>query len=425
MQAVFRSGLCAAIILLSACSPKPETAKPKDSVVAQSEDKKIDKDDKDDKDENDEKDEKKEVKSGVKNEAKESGESEEKEEKAEGKEDFVTLTDQQIRAAGIDVTPVRQAFAGAIEAPAVIAADPKQSAVVSSSVGGRVVEVRRNLGEAVNRGDVLAVIESRDIAQLRAEIEIAKRQFELGQATFKREERLFGEKVTSRQEFEVARTSAQEAGTRLRLAEQQLAAAGGAGGGQLNRLMLRSPIKGNVTARQIALGDIVEPNTHLFEVANLNNLAVELSLSPDDAARVAVGATVDVSTDGRNGSARITSLSRILDPTTRQVRAIALLPNERGTWRIGETARASIALSGSAAGGQLAIPRTAVQTVEDKPSVFVRAKDGFAIKHVVLGAAAAGYVKVVSGLDGKEQIAVSNTYLLKAEHGKGEAGDDD
>lgn len=152
------------------------------------------------------------------------------------------------------------------------------------------VEVRRNLGEAVNRGDVLAVIESRDIAQLRAEIEIAKRQFELGQATFKREERLFGEKVTSRQEFEVARTSAQEAGTRLRLAEQQLAAAGGAGGGQLNRLMLRSPIKGNVTARQIALGDIVEPNTHLFEVANLNNLSVELSLSPDDAARVAVGA---------------------------------------------------------------------------------------------------------------------------------------
>ena len=416
MQAVFRSGLCAAIILLSACSPKPEAAKPKDSVVAQSDDKKNDKD---------EKQEEKEAKSDAKSEAKESGGSEEKEGESEGKEDFVTLSDQQIRAAGIDVAPVRQSFAGAIEAPAVIAADPKQAAVVSSSVGGRVVEVRRNLGEAVGRGDVLAVIESRDIAQLRADIEIAKRQYELGQATFKREERLYGEKVTSRQEFEVARTSAQEAGTRLRLAEQQLSAAGGAGGGQLNRLMLRSPIKGNVTARQIALGDIVEPNAHLFEVADLNKLSVELSLSPDDAARVAVGATVDVSTDGRSGSARITSMSRILDPTTRQVRAIAMLPNERGTWRIGETARASIALSGKADGGQLAIPRTAVQTVEDKPSVFVRAKNGFAIKHVVLGAAAAGYVKVLSGLKGNEQIAVSNTYLLKAEHGKGEAGDDD
>ncbi|QYF93113.1 efflux RND transporter periplasmic adaptor subunit [Massilia sp. PAMC28688] len=416
MQAVYRSGLCAAIILLSACSPKPETAKPKESVVAQSDDKKNDKD---------AKEEKTEAKSEAKSEAKESGGSEEKEGGSEGKEDFVTISDQQIRAAGIDVAPVRQSFAGAIEAPAVIAADPKQAAVVSSSVGGRVVEVRRNLGEAVGRGDVLAVIESRDIAQLRADIEIARRQYELGQATFKREERLYGEKVTSRQEFEVARTAAQEAGTRLRLAEQQLSAAGGAGGGQLNRLMLRSPIKGNVTARQIALGDIVEPNAHLFEIANLDKLSVELSLSPDDAARVAVGATVDVSTDGRTGSARITSMSRILDPTTRQVRAIAMLPNERGTWRIGETARASIALSGKADGGQLAIPRTAVQTVEDKPSVFVRAKDGFAIKHVVLGAAAAGYVKILSGMEGNEQIAVSNTYLLKAEHGKGEAGDDD
>jgi cobalt-zinc-cadmium efflux system membrane fusion protein len=52
-------------------------------------------------------------------------------------------------------------------------------------------------------------------------------------------------------------------------------------------------------------------------------------------------------------------------------------------------------------------------------------KDGFAIKHVVLGGNAAGYVKVMGGLEGNEQIAVSNAYLLKAEHGKGEAGDDD
>jgi len=101
------------------------------------------------------------------------------------------------------------------------------------------------------------------------------------------------------------------------------------------------------------------------------------------------------------------------------------LSNGRGAWRIGETVRASIALEGSAGGTQLAIPRTAVQTVEDRPSVFVRARDGFAIKHVVLGGNAAGYVKVMGGLEGNEQIAVSNTYLLKAEHGKGEAGDDD
>lgn len=408
MQAVFRSGLCAAMILLSACSPKPETGS-KEPVSEQS----------------GEKSEEKREGKDVKSEAGERGEAAEKEGESEAKEDFVTLSDQQIRAAGIEVMAVRQSFAGAVEAPAVIAADPKQAAVVSSSVGGRVVEVRRNLGDAVARGDVLAVIESRDIAQLRADLEIGKRQYDLAQATFAREERLYGEKVTSRQEFEVARTAAQEARTRLRLAEQQLAAAGEPAGGQLNRLSLRSPIKGNVTARQIALGDIVAPDAHLFEVANLNELSVELSLSPDDAARVTVGTTVDVSTNGRTGSGRITHVSRVLDPATRQVRAIARLSNERGAWRIGETVRATIALEGATGAGELAIPRTAVQTVEDKPSVFVRAKEGFEIKHVVLGAPAGGYIKVLSGLDGGEQIAVSNTYVLKAEQGKGEAGDDD
>lgn len=415
MQAVFRSGLCAAMILLSACSPKPETASRQEAAEhgEQSANAKGEQAEKAEKGES-------------RGEAGERGEAAEKEGgEAEAKEDFVALSDQQIKAAGIEVMPVRQSFAGAVEAPAVIAADPKHAAVVSSAVGGRVVEIRRNLGEPVARGDVLAVIESRDVAQLRADVEIAKRQYELSQANFAREERLYGEKVTSRQEFEIARNAAQEARTRLRLAEQQLAAAGASSGGQLNRLMLRSPIKGNVTARQIALGDIVAPDAHLFEVADLNELAAELSLSPDDAARVAVGTTVDVSTDGRTGTGRITHVSRVLDPATRQVRAIARLSNGRGAWRIGETVRASIALEGSAGGTQLAIPRTAVQTVEDRPSVFVREKDGFAIKHVVLGGNAAGYVKVMGGLEGNEQVAVSNTYLLKAEHGKGEAGDDD
>lgn len=418
MQAVFRSGLCAAIILLSACSPKPETASRQEAAEHGEQGASG-------KGEQAEKAEKAE-KGESKGEAGERGEAAEKEGgEAEAKKDFVTLSDQQIKATGIEVMPFRQSFAGAVEAPAVIAADPKHAAVVSSAVGRRVVEIRRNLGDPVARGDVLAVIESRDVAQLRADVEIAKRQYELSQANFAREERLYGEKVTSRQEFEIARNAAQEARTRLRLAEQQLAAAGASSGGQLNRLMLRSPIKGNVTARQIALGDIVAPDAHLFEVADLNELTAELSLSPDDAARIAVGTTVDVSTDGRTGTGRITHVSRVLDPATRQVRAIARLSNGRGAWRIGETVRASIALEGSAGGTQLAIPRTAVQTVEDRPSVFVRAKDGFAIRHVVLGGNAAGYVKVMGGLEGNEQIAVSNTYLLKAEHGKGEAGDDD
>ena len=407
MQLVIRSGLCATMIFLGACSPKVDTPAANASTAEQLEAKP--------------RGEAKEQTEKQKGKA----ETEEKGEEKEEKSDFVALSDKQIKAGEFDIMPVRQSFAGAIEAPAVIVADPRHAAVVASSVAGRVIEIRRNLGEAVARGDVLAVIESRDLAQLKAEVEIAKRQSELAQATFKREDRLFGEKVSSRQEFEVATAGAQEAKTRMRLAEQQLAAAGGTSDGQLNRLLLRAPIKGHVTARQIALGDVVEPNAHLFDIANLDELSVDLSLSPEDASRVAIGAAVDLTTDGRTGAGRVSYVSKVLDPSTRQVRAIARLTNTGGNWRIGETVRASIALAADSSRGQLAIPATAVQTIEGKPSVFVRIKDGFAIKHLVLGTVVAGYVKVQSGLEGTEQIAVSNTYVLKAEQGKGEAGDDD
>lgn len=354
-------------------------------------------------------------------EGKEKAEASEKEE--EGHSDLIKISPEQITAAGIEVGPVRRGFAGAVDAPGVVIADPKNAASVSSSVSGRVLEVRKNVGESVTRGEILAVIESREVAQFAADVALARRQRELADATFGREERLYKEKVSSRQEYEVAMAARDEARTRLQLARQQLASAGG-GNDQSGRLRLLAPIAGVITARQIALGDIVDADARLFEVADLRNLSVELSLAPADASRIASGATVDVIADGRTAPAKLTYLSRVLDPQTRQVRAIASMSNPGANWRIGETVRVSVALSGAPGASSLAIPGTAVQTIEDKPSVFVQEKDGFSIRHVVLGKPAVGYAAVQSGLDGSERIAVSNTYILKAEHGKGEAGED-
>lgn len=391
MQLLLRSGVCAALVLLGACNRAPEAPTPAAAPREPA------------------------------HETKKDGRAEAEHEEKEGP---IELSEKQIAVAGIEIIPVRRSFAGAIDAPAVIAADPRKASVIAPAVGGRVIELRRNLGEPVARGDVLAVIESPDAAQLKAEVATSKGQFELAQSVFLREERLYREKVSSQQEYAAARAAAQDAKIRADLAEQRLAAAGGSTAGAMNRLQLRSPISGFVTARQAAVGDMVAANADLFHVADLAEVSVELALPPDDAARVAVGSVVDVSAGNRTGAGRIAFLSRVIDPATRQVRAIATLPNIKGSWRIGETVRASIPLAGGK-DGTLAVPRSAIQTVEDKPSVFVRVKEGFAVKHVVLGPASAGYVAVVSGLEGDERIAASNSYVLKAELGKGEAGDHD
>jgi cobalt-zinc-cadmium efflux system membrane fusion protein len=131
----------------------------------------------------------------------------------DGKEaDFVKLTDKQVQAAHIEVGAVRTGFAGAVEAPAAVIADPQHAAVVSSSVSGRVVAIRKNLGESVAKGDVLAVIESREVAQFSADVALARRQLALAEAGFKREDRLYAEK-SPRQEYELAQSALDDART--------------------------------------------------------------------------------------------------------------------------------------------------------------------------------------------------------------------
>lgn len=336
--------------------------------------------------------------------------------------DEVHLTPAQIAAARIEVSTVRTQAAGAIEAAATIEADPGRSHTVATAVGGRVVALHRNPGEAVRRGDALAVIESAQAAEMKAELEAARRQAEVTRVALEREERLYREKVSAEQDVLAARVQAGDARTRLRLAQQRLAAVGAGGGGPLNRVVLRAPIGGHVLARSGAVGSVVPADTELYRIADLSRLALKLALNPDDASRVAAGQQVDVSTAARGGSAKIVSVSLVIDPETRQVQALAALPNPDARWRVGETVRASIAAGGTAAQAALAVPRNAIQTVEDKPTVFVRTREGFAARHVVLGPSNGSEVSVLSGLAAGDSVAVANSYVLKAELAKGEGG---
>jgi cobalt-zinc-cadmium efflux system membrane fusion protein len=70
------------------------------------------------------------------------------------------------------------------------------------------------------------------------------------------------------------------------------------------------------------------------------------------------------------------------------------------------------------------VPSEAVQTIGGAPSVFVVDGEGFRAKRVVTGRVSAGRTEIVRGLEGSEQIAGIGAFLLKAELGKGEAGEE-
>ncbi len=341
-------------------------------------------------------------------------------EKAEAKEaeaeGAVHLTAEQIAAAGI-VLVRPTAGAGVLSLPATIESDPQATQVVSAAIGGRVVALNRNLGESVRRGEVVAVIESRDAAGLRAEVEAAQARANLARSNLAREERLFALKVSPERDLIAARTAMTEANIALRLASQQVSAAG-VGGGALNRIGVVAPIGGQVTARSVVLGQTVAPDAELFRVANLGRVAINLSLTPADAGRVRVGTPVEVRSGARTATARVHFVSPVLDAATRLVPAVALLENGGGVWRPGEPVTALLQIG--APGDAVSVPDSAIQTVEGRTSVFVRTKDGFRAVSVTVTSRVGGAATVI-GLSGRESLAGEGSFTLKAELAKGEA----
>lgn len=340
-------------------------------------------------------------------------------------EDVVRLTPAQIAAAKITVAKVRIGSGGIVDVPGVIAADPARSAVVPAGVAGRIDAVRRNLGEAVKRGEALAVVDSREAADLTAELQAARSQLKLAESVLAREERLFAEKVTAEQDVLQARATAQEARIRHELAQQRLQTIGGNAETATSRLEIRAPIDGYVTSRTATVGQVVSAETALFEVATLDSVALNLSLPAEQASQIRRGATLLVTANGRTGNGRISFVAPVIDPATRQVPAIASIANADRQWRVGETVMASVQVASTEDEKLMFVPRAAIQTVEDKPSVFVATEEGFLVKHVRIGPAAGAEVAVLEGLTGEEQVAAQNSYVLKAELGKGEAADED
>ncbi|KMS57034.1 efflux RND transporter periplasmic adaptor subunit [Sphingobium cupriresistens] len=336
----------------------------------------------------------------------------------------IILSDDQIASAGILLGRPTTGGSGTLELPATIEGDPQGTQVVSAAIGGRVVSLSRNLGQSVGRGQTLAIVESREAAQLKGDVEATRARLALANSNLAREQRLFAQRVSPEQDLIAARTAAIEAGIAYRQARSQVSAAGG-GGGSLNRLGIAAPVSGQVISRNAVLGQTVTADTELYRIANLSSVSIALHLQPADAGRVKPGNRVIVKAAGREAKAQISFVSPILDAQTRLVPVIATLDNRMGQWRVGESVTASVALTDSGGDSTIRVPTTAVQTIDNRSVIFVRTDSGFQAVPVTLGDNSGNSVIVRSGLKGTERIATTNSFTLKAELGKSEATHED
>ncbi|WP_458758548.1 divalent metal ion exporter adaptor subunit IhpB [Afipia sp. TerB] len=184
---------------------------------------------------------------------------------------------------------------------------------------------------------------------------------------------------------------------------------------------LKAPISGTIIDRQISLGEYVSEQKPAFVVADLSTIWIDLSVYRQDIKRVRIGDEVLIDPDDGGGEIRATVsyLSPIGARDTQTALARVVLSNSDGRLRPGLFVTARLVLAKREV--PVAVRVEAIQTLENRTVVFVREGDKVEARPVEIGEMDSRHAEVKAGLEVGESYAAENSFVVKAEIGKGEA----
>lgn len=330
------------------------------------------------------------------------------------------LSAEQIQAAGVQLSTAGPRTLGtAISFPGEIRFDEDRTAHVVPRVPGVVESVQAELGQAVKRGQVLAVIASQQISELRSEQQAAQRRLELARLTFSREQQLWQERISAEQDYLQARQALQEAEIAAANARQKVAAVAPAGQG--NRFELRAPFDAVVVEKHLTVGEVVDETSNAFTLSDLSRVWATFAVAPRDLDKVVSGRGVSVSAPdlGAEVQGKVNYVGSLLGEQNRAATVRATLNNPNGAWRPGLFV--NIAVTVERFDAAVVVPQSALQTWEEQTVVFVRTEQGFEARPVKPGRRDSGQVEIREGLAAGTVVAAAGSFVLKSELGKGSA----
>ena len=326
------------------------------------------------------------------------------------------LSPSALKASGIVMDTARpRTMRSTLELPGEIVSNADRVAHVVPRLGGVVTEVRKSVGDRVSRGEVIAVVQSRELADLAAEHAAATKRVALARSTANREEQLFKKKIGSEQEYEEARQKLAEAQIEQQTASQKLSALGVSARGVSTRYEIRAPFNGTVVERRIAVGEAVRDDSDIFLIADLSTVWVELTVSPNDVRTIRIGQTVTINSDaiGETATGTVEYVSPLVASETRSGKARVQLANPKGVWRPGVSVRVQLVQEEHDVA--LAVKTVALQKFREWDVVFVRQGELFEIMPVELGRKDGEWIEVTSGLKPGTPYVAENSFILKAD----------
>ena len=342
----------------------------------------------------------------------------------------IEMTDETLASTGVEIQTAGPAtIRPKLQLPGVVIFNKHNIVRVVPRAPGIAIDVPRHLGEQIEEGTVLAVVESQLMADLRSQYLAAQKRLALANANYQREKQLWEEKITAKQEYLTIQQLQSEAEIALDLAAAKLRAIGEDPGTinqlkNLTRYKIRSPIAGLITTKAIARGQVVREDDEIFTVVDTSTMYADLTVFPKDLSTVKLGQRASVKSSAANieGTGEITFITAMLDPQTRTAMARVTLENPDGLWRDG------MFVSGFINTEEIEVPvavnMKALQTLFDWTVVFGRYGNYFEARPLELGRNDGEIVEVLDGLYAGEQYATGNSFAIKAELGKSGAEHD-
>ncbi len=342
-----------------------------------------------------------------------------------GDEPVVRLSNDERERFGIKVAIAAPGnLTTQISLPGEIVLNADRVAHIVPRVEGIVRSVSKSLGDPVEQGEVMAVLESRELAEAKSEDIAAEERLALAQANFTRAEQLRTKGISSEEDYLTAKQQLAEAGIEHRKTEAGLYALGltadqvqnvsAESDATFSVYELKAPFSGTIVDKHISIGELVDSKSEVFTLADLSSVWVDISVYQKDLAHVrkGMGVTISAGAGMPHAQGTITYMAPVVDQKTRTALARVVLPNPDGRLRPGLFVSAEIALGQESAA--VVIPKSAVQRMDEEPVVFLDEAEGFTPALVSLGRSNQSHVEILSGLAAGQRYVTQGAFELKA-----------
>jgi cobalt-zinc-cadmium efflux system membrane fusion protein len=303
-----------------------------------------------------------------------------------------------------------------VTAPGVVESDPARTVNVLPPGAGRVREVKVALGDRVLRGQVLATIDSPDLAQAYSDYDKAAAAAVLAAKNLKYQEEQFRIGAAAQRDLESARNDNSQAVAEYQRSRVHLRAMGAAedaqGEGRL--LRVRAPAAGSITAFAIAPGATINDDTQsIMTLADLSVVWVTALIAEHDVGSVTRNQDAEITVDaypGKTLHGKVLFVSDVIEPDSRRDKTRIALPNPDVSLKPNMFAR--VRLHGPSL-PRVVLPSSALLMNNDRTSVFVAVAPWTFERRTVQPLLEEGtQVAIESGVAPGEQVVIKGGILL-------------